>query len=43
LRMYLTKNPGMNVVLDCEHINKIDFTAAQVLNHLVIYILTQNF
>ncbi|KAG5310771.1 S2611 protein, partial [Acromyrmex insinuator] len=32
LRMYLTKNSGMNVVLDCEHIDKIDFTAAQGLN-----------
>ncbi|KYM96787.1 Sodium-independent sulfate anion transporter [Cyphomyrmex costatus] len=32
LRMYLTKNSGMNVVLDCEHIDKIDFTAAQSIN-----------
>ncbi|KYQ60101.1 Sodium-independent sulfate anion transporter [Trachymyrmex zeteki] len=32
LRMYLTKNSGMNVVLDCEHIDKIDFTAAQGIN-----------
>lgn len=30
LRTYLTKNPGINVVLDCERIDKIDFTAAQV-------------
>ncbi|XP_028049291.1 sodium-independent sulfate anion transporter [Monomorium pharaonis] len=29
LKMYLTKNFGVNVVLDCEHIDKIDFTAAQ--------------
>ncbi|XP_018364457.1 PREDICTED: sodium-independent sulfate anion transporter-like [Trachymyrmex cornetzi] len=32
LRTYLTKNIGMNVVLDCEHIDKIDFTVAQSLN-----------
>ncbi|XP_011866900.1 PREDICTED: sodium-independent sulfate anion transporter-like isoform X2 [Vollenhovia emeryi] len=35
LRAYLTKNPGMNVVLDCEHIDKIDFTAAQSINMTV--------
>ncbi|XP_025991392.1 sodium-independent sulfate anion transporter [Solenopsis invicta] len=32
LRMYLTKNPGANVVLDCEYIDKIDFTAAQSIS-----------
>lgn len=32
LRIYLTKNPGINVVLDCEHIDKIDFTAAQSIS-----------
>ncbi|XP_011689187.1 PREDICTED: sodium-independent sulfate anion transporter-like isoform X2 [Wasmannia auropunctata] len=35
LRMYLTKNPSMNVVLDCEHIDKIDFTAAQSINMMI--------
>lgn len=38
LRMYLTKNPGMNAVLDCEHIDKIDFTAAQVLKQSLDYL-----
>ncbi|XP_071568572.1 sodium-independent sulfate anion transporter [Temnothorax nylanderi] len=35
LRMYLTKNPGMNVVLDCEHIDRIDFTAAQSISMMI--------
>ncbi|XP_077260060.1 sodium-independent sulfate anion transporter isoform X1 [Temnothorax americanus] len=35
LRMYLTKNPGMNVVLDCEHIDRIDFTAAQSISIMI--------
>ncbi|KAL0123840.1 hypothetical protein PUN28_005995 [Cardiocondyla obscurior] len=35
LRAHLTKNPGMNVVLDCEHIDKIDFTAAQSISVMI--------
>jgi len=33
----------MNVVLDCEHIDKIDFTAAQVLKQFIKYIKKKTF